>query len=250
MDSFVWMQSPADWVIFFMAALFIGMSKTGIQGISLISIPLMALVFGAKPSTGVILPILCFADLLAVVYYRRVAEWKYIFKLIPAAIVGFGVALLADQLVPQEEFKRLMGACLLIVLIFMLWSECRGKENTIVTKWWYAPLFGVLGGFTTMIGNAAGPVLAIYFLSLKLPKYSFVGTNAWFFLIINWLKLPLQAFVWDNISTTTLQLDLYAIPLVIVGALLGIVLIKKLPEKGFRYFTTAMTFIAVILLLV
>lgn len=250
MDSFVWMQSPTDWVIFFMAALFIGMSKTGIQGISLISIPLMALVFGAKPSTGVILPILCFADLVAVVYYRRVAEWKYIIKLIPAAIVGFGVALLADKLVPQDEFKRLMGVCLLIVLIFTIWSEYRGKENTIVTKWWYAPLFGVLGGFTTMIGNAAGPVLAIYFLSLKLPKYSFVGTNAWFFLIINWLKLPLQAFVWDNISTTTLQLDLYAIPLVIVGALSGIVLIKKLPEKGFRYFTTAMTLIAVIMLLV
>lgn len=250
MDSFIWMQSSADWVIFFMAALFIGMSKTGIQGVSLISIPLMAMVFGAKPSTGVILPILCFADLIAILYYRRVAEWKYIIKLIPAALVGFGIALLADKVIPPEEFKRLMGGCLLIVLIFMLWSEWRGKESTIVTKWWYAPLFGVLGGFTTMIGNAAGPVLAIYFLSLKLPKYSFVGTNAWFFLVINWLKLPLQAFVWENISTTTLLLDLYAIPLVIIGAILGILLIKKLPEKGFRYFTTAMTFIAVIMLLV
>lgn len=250
MDSFVWMQSPVDWIIFFIAALFIGMSKTGIQGISLISTPLMAMVFGAKLSTGVILPILCFADLVAIFYYRRVAEWKHIIKLIPPAIIGFGIALLTDKMVPPEDFKRLMGVCLLIVLVFMLWTEWKGKENTIATKWWYAPLFGVLGGFTTMIGNAAGPVLAIYFLSLKLPKYSFVGTNAWFFLIINWLKLPLQAFVWDNISTTTLLLDLYTIPLVIVGAIAGIVLIKKLPEKGFRYFTTAMTFIAVIMLLI
>ena len=250
MDFSMWMLSPSDWLIFFISALLIGMSKTGIQGISLLSIPLMVMVFGAKPSTGIILPILCFADLIAVLYYRRIAEWKYILKLLPSALIGFGIALLVDKMIPPEGFKHLMGICLLIVFLFMLWSESKGKENNISAHWWYAPVFGVLGGFTTMIGNAAGPVLAIYLLSMKLPKYSFVGTNAWFFLVINYLKIPVQVMAWNNINTASLILDAFAIPFVIIGGILGIQLVRKLPEKGFRYFTIIMTFISVLLLII
>ena len=179
-------QSPTDWGILFLSALIIGMSKTGIQGLSLISVPLLALAFGAKPSTGLILPILCIADLIAVLYYRRIAEWKYVFKLLPAALVGFILALLVDKVIPPAAFKHLMGGCLAIVLLVMFWSEWKGKENKLSSCWWYGPFFGLLGGFTTMIGNAAGPVMAIYLLSVKMPKYSFVGTNAWFFLVINY----------------------------------------------------------------
>ena len=93
MDFSMWIQSPSDWGILFLSALFIGMSKTGIQGISLLAVPMMAMTFGAKPSTGLILPILCVADLIAVLYYRRIAEWRYILKLLPSALVGFAVAL-------------------------------------------------------------------------------------------------------------------------------------------------------------
>ncbi len=166
-------QSPTDWGILFLSALIIGMSKTGIQGLSLISVPLLALAFGAKPSTGLILPILCIADLIAVLYYRRIAEWKYVFKLLPAALVGFILALLVDKVIPPAAFKHLMGGCLAIVLLVMFWSEWKGKENKLSSCWWYGPFFGLLGGFTTMIGNAAGPVMAIYLLSVKMPKYSF-----------------------------------------------------------------------------
>ena len=85
-----------------------------------------------------------------------------------------------------------MGACLALVLVVMLLSQWRGKENMLMSHWWYSPLFGLLGGFTTMIGNAAGPVMAIYLQSIRMPKLAFVGTNAWFFLCVNYLKLPLQ----------------------------------------------------------
>ncbi len=250
MDLSVLMQTPSDWVMLFFSALLIGMSKTGIQGISLLAVPLMAMTFGAKPSTGLILPILCMADLVAVLYYRRKAEWKYVLKLLPAALTGFGVALLVDKHVPPTEFKHLMGGCLLAVLIVMFWSDWKGKENSLSSCWWYGPLFGLLGGFTTMIGNAAGPVMAIYLLSVKMPKISFVGTNAWFFLVINYLKIPVQVLAWDNISTTTLLLDACTIPFVLIGGVLGVLLVKKLPEKGFRYFTTAVTCVSVLMLLV
>lgn len=248
MDLSIWIQNPTDWGMLFMSAFIIGMSKTGIQGLSLISVPLMALTFGAKPSTGLILPILCIADLVAVLYYRRIAEWKYVFKLLPAALIGFMIALYVDKFVPPNEFKHLMGGCLLLVLAVMFWSEKKGKENRGSSYWWYGYLFGLLGGFTTMIGNAAGPVMAVYLLSVKIPKYSFVGTNAWFFLVINYLKIPVQVWAWNNITPSSLLLDACTIPFVVLGGVLGIVLVKKLSENGFRYFTTAVTCLSVLML--
>ena len=245
MDFSIWIQSPYDWGILFLSALFVGISKTGIQGLSLLAVPMMAVTFGAKPSTGLILPILCLADLMAVWYYRRIAEWQYVLKLLPSALVGFAVALFVDKLVPPTEFKHLMGSCLLVVLLVMFWSE-----NSLSNHWWYGPLFGLMGGFTTMIGNAAGPVMAIYLLSVKMPKYNFVGTNAWFFLVVNYLKIPIQVFAWDNITLSSLMLDACTIPFIIIGGVLGIILVKKLPEKGFRYFTTAVTCLSVLMLLI
>lgn len=249
MDLSMWIQSPIQWGILFLSAFIIGMSKTGIQGLSLISVPLMALAFGAKPSTGLILPILCAADLIAVLYYRRKAEWKYVFKLLPAALAGFVVALFVDKIVPPTEFKHLMGGCLAAIMLVMLWTDRKGKENSLSSHWWFGPLFGLMGGFTTMIGNAAGPVMAIYLLSIRMPKYSFVGTNAWFFLVINYLKIPVQILAWDNITVRSLMLDAYTIPFVLLGGVAGILLVKRLPEKGFRNATTAATGLSVLMLL-
>lgn len=250
MDLSMWIQSPIQWGILFLSAFIIGMSKTGIQGLSLISVPLMALAFGAKPSTGLILPILCAADLIAILYYRRKAEWKYVFKLFPAALAGFVVALFVDKIVPPTEFKHLMGGCLAAIMLVMLWTDRKGKENSLSSHWWFGPLFGLMGGFTTMIGNAAGPVMAIYLLSIRMPKYSFVGTNAWFFLVINYLKIPIQILAWDNITVRSLMLDAYTIPFVLLGGVAGILLVKRLPEKGFRNATTAATGLSVLMLLV
>ena len=224
------------WAVLFLTALFVGMSKTGVQGLTLLTVPFLAMAFGAKQSTGVMLPLLCFADLIGVGYYRRRAEWGYIVRLLPAAVAGFGVALWVDNLVPAAQFKHLLGACLALVMAVMLWSQWKGKENVLSDRWWYGPLFGLLGGFTTMIGNAAGPVLAIFLLSVKMP---------WFFLCVNYLKLPLQVFAWHNINLTTLAIDVCAIPFVIIGAVLGVHIVKILPEREFRIFTTAVTIVSV-----
>ena len=100
-----------------------------------------------------------------------------------------------------------------------------------------------------MIGNAAGPVMAVYLLSLQLPKYSFIGTNAWFFLVINLLKVPLQVGVWHNITPTTLLIDACCIPFMILGAFIGIWFVKKLPEKNYRTFITVVTILSTLLML-
>ena len=239
-----------QWFVISIAALSIGMSKTGVQGIMLMIVPLMAMAFGAKESTGVILPMLCMADIIAVAYYKRIADWKVVAKLLPTAILGFFLAIGVDNMIPNGQFRQLMGWTLMLALIVMIWNEIFGKENRWMKKWWYAAIFGLLGGFTTMIGNAAGPVMSVYLLSMRKEKMEYIGINAWFFLVVNLLKVPLQAFVWDNITWDSLQLNLVMLPVIGIGSLIGIRIVKLLPEKIFRRFIQIVTILSVILMII
>lgn len=239
-----------QWAILGLAALCIGMSKTGVQGLMLLVVPYMAMAFGAKESTGVILPMLCMADIVAVAYYKRIADWKVVAKLLPTAVLGFLLAILVDRLIPTEGFRQLMGWTLALALAVMLWSELYGKENRWLKKWWYSALFGLLGGFTTMIGNAAGPVMSVYLLSMRKEKLEYIGINAWFFLVVNLLKVPLQIFVWENISWSSFSLNLLMLPIIGVGAWLGIRVVKLLPERAFRRFILFVTILSVAMMLI
>lgn len=239
-----------QWLVISLAALSIGMSKTGVQGIMLMIVPLMAMAFGAKESTGIILPMLCMADIIAVAYYKRIADWKIVARLLPTAVLGFFLAIGVDNVIPTGQFRQLMGWTLMLALAVMIWSEVFGRENRWMKKWWYAAIFGLLGGFTTMIGNAAGPVMSVYLLSMKKEKMEYIGINAWFFLVVNLLKVPLQAFVWDNITWDSLILNLSMLPVIGIGALIGIRIVKLLPERVFRRFIQIVTVISVILMVI
>ncbi len=249
-DLSSFLSSPFQMFALFFSALLLGMAKTGVQGIAMISVPLVAIAFGAKESTGVILPVLCFADLIAVVYYRQSAQWKYVFKLLPAAFVGLILAIVVDKFVSHNAFKHLMAFCIFIGLLTMVWSEFRKtSSNDVFQKWWYSAAFGILGGFTTMIGNAAGGIMAVYLLSMRLNKLAFVGTNAWFFLTINYSKIPFQIFAWDNITLQTLTIDAISIPFIFVGAIFGIWFVKRLPDKAYRIFVMISTAISTLFML-
>jgi uncharacterized membrane protein YfcA len=219
------------------------MSKTGIQSITILSVPLMAAAFGAKPSTGLTLPILCVADLIAVIYYRRSADRRLVVKLLPWAIAGFFLALAADRVVPADKFGLLMALSIFAGLPAMLRKT---RSNIPSSGNRLAPLFGLAGGFSTMIGNAAGPIMAIYLLAMRLPKFAFAGTSAWFFITVNYLKLPLQAFAWNNITPTTLLVDLATVPLILAGALTGIAFTRKIPERAYRRFIIIVTILSAI----
>ena len=240
----------SQWAVLALSALCIGISKTGVQGLMLLIVPYMALAFGAKESTGVILPMLCMADIIAVVYYKRIADWRMVVKLLPTAIVGFFVAIAVDKMVPVGQFRQLMGWTLALALVVMIWSEVFGKENRWMNCWWYSAIFGLLGGFTTMIGNAAGPVMSVYLLSMRKGKMEYIGINAWFFLVVNLLKVPLQILAWDNITWASFSLNLAMLPVIGLGALVGIRIVKLFPEMAFRRFIQAVTILSVILMLI
>lgn len=239
-----------QWAVLALSGLCIGMSKTGVQGIMLMIVPLMAMAFGAKESTGVILPMLCAADIMAVAYYKRIADWRVVARLLPTAILGFLLAIAVDSVIPSDSFRQLMGWTLMLALAVMIWSEVFGKENRWMNRWWYSAIFGLLGGFTTMIGNAAGPVMSVYLLSMRKEKMEYIGINAWFFLVVNLLKVPLQALVWDNITWHTFSLNLLMLPVIGIGALIGVWIVKRLPEKAFRRFIQIVTIASVILMVI
>ena len=243
------LTGPLQWGLFFFCAIMVGMSKTGLQGIGTLTIPILAFLFGAKSSTVIFLPILCMADIVSVVYYRRNTRFIYILKLIPWAVAGLFLAIAAYSFIHPSAFKRLMAICILLGLAVMFWSEHRGKVEEMAASKLFGPAFGTMGGFTTMIGNAAGPIMSVYLLSMKLPKYLFISTAAWFFLVINYLKLPLQIFFWKNITIQSCLLDLTAIPFVLFGAFVGVKLVAWLPEKNFRMVIIVLTIISTLMLL-
>ncbi len=239
-----------EWVVIMLCGMLIGMSKVGVPGVSMIVVPALAFIFGAKQSTGVLLPILMMADLFGVAYYRRHANWGHLAKVLPWAVVGLLLALWIGKEVNDEQFKNLIAILVFLSIGLMLWQDKRKGTHFFPDKWWFAAAMGILGGFATMIGNVAGPVMVIYLLAMHLPKNSFIGTSAWFFMIINFTKFPLQLFVWNNINLQTLTIDLVTLPAIALGAFLGYRIVKIIPEHTFRAFVIAITAISAFLLLI
>ena len=239
-----------QWLLLVLCAMFVGMSKVGIPGISMFYIPVLALIFGGKASTGILLPMLMMADIFGVSYYHRHAEWKYLVKLLPWAFAGIGIGLWVGKVINDEWFKNIIALLVFLGIGIMLWRDKQKKTETIPDTWWFAATMGILGGFATMIGNVAGPVFAIYMLAMHLPKNAFIGTGAWFFLIVNFFKFPLQVWVWNNIAWETIILDLLMLPAIAGGAFLGIWIVKRINEKTYRTFIIIVTVLSALLLLI
>jgi uncharacterized membrane protein YfcA len=239
-----------QWILAIVSGMVIGMSKTGLTGLTLFFIPLMALSFGGRASTGILLPMLCVGDVFAVAYYRRHAETTYLLKLLPSTLVGLGAGVAVGGYLSDDAFRIMLGSIIMALLVLMIWQDRRGGEDRYPHAWWFSTLAGLLAGFTTMVGNAAGAIMSIYLLSMRLPKNSFIGTAAWFFLVINLLKVPLQIFFWKNISGPTLVFDAIMIPAIAAGAFIGVKATGKIPERAYRVFVIVMTAAAAVILLV
>jgi uncharacterized membrane protein YfcA len=241
--------TPGFFILFIFAALAIGMSKAGLSGLGLAIIPVMALIFGAKESTGVILPMLITADIMAVAYYRRHAVWKHIIKILPWVAAGIITALIIGKIINSNQFRVVMLSVVWIMLILMVVNDLWKREaEAIPHNMFFGALMGFAGGFATMIGNSAGPVFTLYFLAMRLPKKEFIGTGAWLYLIMNTGKLPLQTLVWKNITLTSLVPGLIAIPVIALGIFLGIKIVNLFSEKVYRYFVIITTIVSSVFL--
>ncbi len=232
-----------QWGLLGLCAFMAGLSKTGLPGVGILVVVLAALVVPPKASVGLVLPLLIFADVFAAGYYRRKAHWNHIVRLIGFAFMGIVAAAATLEKINDRQLKPIIGMIILGLLAVSAWNRQRQSaalqynHANAANRWMFAVIFGFLAGYTTMMANAAGPIMIVYLLAVGLPKLEFVGTTAWFFFIVNWLKVPFQSRL-DMITAESLKLDLCLFPFVIAGAVGGILLFRHIPQKLFNAIVT------------
>ncbi|MFF5979795.1 sulfite exporter TauE/SafE family protein [Streptomyces olindensis] len=228
------------------AALLVGFSKTAVSGANTVSLAIFAAVLPARASTGVLLPILIAGDLLAVATYRRHAHWPTLWRLFPAVAAGVVVGTVFLMWADDAIVRTSIGAILLLMAGVTVWrrrtADAEQEPESITTRAGRlkARSYGVLGGFTTMVANAGGPVMSMYLLSAGFRKLGFLGTSAFFFLIVNVSKLPFSAGL-GLIDGRSLLRDLALVLFVVPGALLGKWAVHKINQRLFEQLVIAAT---------
>jgi uncharacterized membrane protein YfcA len=235
-----------QWILGATCALLVGISKSGVPGFGIAVVPLMVMVVGnARASAGWLLPMLCTADLFAVAYYRRHAQARRLFDLAPWVLVGMAAGAVALGW-GESVLRPIIGAVVLVMIAAHLWRKWR-RPTTVPAGLSHSASYGVLAGFATTVANAAGPVMNVYLLSKRLPKEEFVAAGAWFFFLINLVKLPI--YRWRGMITgRSLLFDACMVPAVALGAVLGRKLVRRLAQTTFESVVLALTAAATLLM--
>lgn len=231
----------AQWACAALAAACLGMSKSGFGGLSVAGILLMAVVVPVRESTGVILPMLIAADILAIAAFRRFTIWRHLLRILPPAFVGILVGWWLMPRIPDEVFAPAVGwliTALLAIMVLQKTSPLPGRfaASHRAVAW---PL-GLATGISTMLANAGGAVMTVYLLACRLPKLEFVGTAAWFFFVVNTIKVPFSASL-GLITGTTLVFNLVLLPAIVVGFLVGRLVLRAINQEAFEWTLIVLT---------
>lgn len=227
-----------------LGAFSLGISKTGFPGLAIVNVLVIAELFGAKNSVGIILPLLVVCDIIVLPLFWKHATWKQVWPLLPvtcAAIVGAWFLLDA---IDDFTARRVIGAIILLMLALQLMREFRKEflahlPDSRIFRWASCTLIGV----STMLANAAGPVYSIWALVHRMPKMEFLGVGARFFLLVNLFKIPFLGQI-DLINPESLKLDLLLLPALVVGILSGRKLIHLVPQRIFEFLLYAFSAVA------
>lgn len=252
------------WILLMVVAALCGIAKTALPGAATIAVALCTMVLPAKESTGAILLMLMTGDLLAVWSYRRDADFRMLRRLVPAVLAGVGAGALFLHLASNDSTRRLIGAVLLLLVAITLAqrrSASRAPDDASAAREEpgapAAPaagsrsarlIYGGLAGFTTMVANAGGPVTSMYFLACRYPVKAFLGTTAWFFFLVNLVKLPLSVSA-GLVNPATLTLGALCAPIVIVSALAGRRLADRMDQRVFEPIIIVLTIVSALPLL-
>jgi uncharacterized membrane protein YfcA len=255
-----------QWAIVAGCAIFVGMAKTGVPGLGIMVVPMMALITKrALESAGILLPLLCAADLFAVWYYRRHASVWALWRLFPfVAIGGVGGWLVMSRL-DDPTLRFVIGVIVLgMVLLHVLRIRKQNQVKALAmpdspaqkqadpphSDWLQGAVYGLVAGFATQVANAAGPVMSVYLLSMALPKDQFMGTGAWFFMVVNLAKIPGYLQLSPPIITAgSLMVDACVLPGIVVGAISGRRIFEMLPQRLFEQVVLGMTTLSALWLL-
>ena len=237
-----------DFSVVAFCAFLLGISKSGIKGIATLIVTGFALIYGAKNSTGILMPLLLVGDIFAITYYKSYVDWSYIIKLIPWMVFGVLIGVIGGSYISDDLFKYGMAVIILFSVSLMYLMESK-KEKKIPKNLVFVSSMGTLAGFTTMVGNLAGAFSNIYFLAMRIPKNTFIGTAAWLFFFINSFKIPFHIWSWGTINGASILKSIELVPFVILGLAVGVVLVKKINDNTFRKLILLLTAFGGILIL-
>jgi hypothetical protein len=239
-----------QWTLLALGALVTGLSKTGIAGLGVLAVALFANALPARESTGALLPLLLCADVFGVAFFRKHASWPHLWRLFPWVIAGVIAGFLAMDRIGNLAVQRMIGGILLSMVVLHFWRQRQADSlaQAMPHTWWFAALTGVLAGFTTMVANAAGPVMILYLLAVGLPKLAFIGTGAWFYMCVNAFKVPFSLKL-GLINRESLLVDAILVLPMIPGALLGPVLLNRINQRNFELMALVLTVVAAFRLL-
>jgi uncharacterized protein len=237
-----------QWGLAFFGAFCVGFAKTGVGGVGILAVAIFANILPAKQAVGVVLPLLLCADVVAVLAYRRHAQWYYLWRLFPWTAVGVVGGFLVMGRVGDGEIGVITGLIVVALVVLHVWrvwiyKTNHGEEPPVPKHPVFAVAVGVAAGFTTMVSNAAGPIMVLYLLAMRLPKMAFMGTSAVYFLLINAFKLPFGVSL-GIIHSDSLWFNLQLVPMVIVGALCGRFLLQYIPQRLFERLALLFTLVA------
>lgn len=233
-----------QWGIGLAAALFVGISKTGIPGAGILVVPLLAYGFGGRMSAGVMLPMLIMGDIFAVGWYRRHARWEYLVHLLPWVYVGVAVGAAALVFTAQSKSVKdptdiVIGILVLVMVVLHLLRNALGDRLQPSSSLGVAGT-GVAAGFATTVSNAAGPIMQMYMTAMDMSKEALMGTIAWYFFIVNVSKFPiyyaLSHFYPQKpiVTADSLLFNLEIAPAIIVGVFVGKWLLPRISQKSFE----------------
>jgi uncharacterized membrane protein YfcA len=231
------------WALGALAAYLIGLSKTAVPGVATPVVPFLAAVFGSRASVGIMVLMLICGDCFAIAWYRRHAQWRRLIGLLPWVLVGMGLGAgtlgVMGRLSSGTDYLGLLIGLLVVAMVILHMLQRRIPAHLTPRSSAGTALIGVAAGFATTTANAAGPVMAIYFLAHRLTKEQFLGTAAWYFFTLNVSKVPvymvLTALNPDDpvITLQSLWLVLGAVPALIGGAVTGRWILPRIPQKSF-----------------
>lgn len=236
------------WIILVIAACAIGVSKTALPGAATLAVALFATVLPAKESTGTMLVLLLVGDMVAIWTYRHDADWGTLRRLVPGVLAGVLAGAVFLHLASDAATKRFIGALLLVLIAATLLLMRLPRPPQVQGRLGRA-VYGTLAGFTTMAANAGGPVTSMYFLASRFSVSTFLGTTAWFFFIVNVIKLPFSIGL-GIIHPSALATDLVLVPAVLLSAWAGRWLATHMNERVFNPLVTALTVVSAAYLLV
>ena len=244
---------PLQWICAVLGALMVGVSKSGITGLSILSVALFTHVFpSSKQASGLVLPLLIFGDIVAVLAYRKHTQWRYLWKLMPWTAAGVVLGYFALGHISDGTARILIGAIIVSLCALGYWRRYLGAQTQEATETWHWALgaaLGIVAGFITLIANAAGPLMSIYLVAMRLPKMEFVGTAAVFFMVLNLFKVPFMVKL-GLITPQSFEFNLALAPAVLLGAFAGRWLLMRINQQLFEKLVLGLSAVAGILLIV